>query len=46
MIAIDGQLSSMDTSSSIQGTIKEIHFMSALEKISPSVSDEVLLLIN
>ncbi|KAG6435444.1 hypothetical protein SASPL_100318 [Salvia splendens] len=40
MAALRDQPPSMDTSSSIQGTIKETHFMSALEKIWPSVSDE------
>ncbi|XP_042064154.1 cell division control protein 48 homolog C-like [Salvia splendens] len=38
--AVREQLSSMDTISSIQSTIKETHFMSALAKISPSVSEE------
>ncbi|XP_042061235.1 cell division control protein 48 homolog C-like [Salvia splendens] len=40
MIALEDKLSSMDTSSSTQWTIKDTHIMSALKKISPSVSDE------
>ncbi|KAG6421270.1 hypothetical protein SASPL_117820 [Salvia splendens] len=46
MTALEDKLSSMNTSSSIPWTIKDAHFMSVLEKISASVSDEVLLLIN
>ncbi|KAL1542442.1 hypothetical protein AAHA92_26539 [Salvia divinorum] len=40
MIALEDKLSSTDTSNSIQWAIKDAHFMSALDKISPSVSDE------
>ncbi|KAL6586637.1 hypothetical protein OROMI_001625 [Orobanche minor] len=38
--ALEDKLSSMDRSCSIPWTIKETHFSTALEKISPSVSDK------
>ncbi|XP_057784614.1 cell division control protein 48 homolog C [Salvia miltiorrhiza] len=40
MAALEDKQSSTDRSSSIQWTIKDAHFTSALEKISPSVSDK------
>ncbi|KAL6583020.1 hypothetical protein OROMI_005098 [Orobanche minor] len=43
--ALEDKLSSMDRSCSIPWTIKETHFSTALEKISPSVSDKQKIIL-
>ena len=44
VIAVEDELSSTDTSNSMQRLIKDADCMSVLENISPSVSNKVLLI--